>query len=987
LPNRTNRIATRVTTAALAAFALALVFPASSAAQFTGFGKNKIQYEDFQWEVLNGEHIDLYYYEEEKELALLALDYGEQAFDELVQKFSYSPKDRIPMVIFASHHHFEQTNIVPHFLPEGVAGFTEFLKGRVALPFNGSLADFRHVIKHELVHVFQARKGAHLKRLHPGGHVWISPFWFVEGLAEYWSTDWNAEGDLVVRDMLLNGRVPDIPTLDRFSGSFVVYKMGQLLLEFLGERYGEEKLVELLESEWKYRNFSTAFHKVYGAKSSEVSVEWHEWMRQRYFPSLAAERPVATTATPVVTSGRFNFTPAVLPGDGGDREARVCFLSMRSGFTTIYTADLFGTNADLEDEVVGGRSGEFESFHPLQSLVDVSTDGLLAFVAKAGSRDALFIRDLEEGERVARKEWDDLVALSSPTWAPDGRRVAFVGLSRSGYSDLYVWDRTTDRLDRVTNDRYFEATPSWSPNSDEIVFSSDRTPFGKNGSRNLFLIDIATRKIEPLTFGRWVDRDPDWSPDGTHVVFSSDRAGSLDLYVVDREGNGYRATSFAAGAMHPRWYRENGQEGIVFSAYEDLSYGIYRVDLPEDPPTTFALAVDESIEGWRYEDEIPEPGTFTEGEYSMQFGLDFANAALALSEDGDRGEGATVVFSDLMGDHILIAQVNSQSGRRNVFSGFTGVGSYFNVKRRLNWGITGYRLRSFFSSILGPGFDRRGFDRPGIAPRDDFFEERWGVSGIASYPISKFQRVEGKLTFERNNLVNVGDATGNFSSDPFFRDAWLTIGTVGWVYDNSLWNAAGPIDGQRLNVSMSNIFNVTSGGIESTDLLVDLRKYFRTSLQTTYAVRFRSRVSWGDIPTFYFLGGSRSLRGYPHFILNGSSTVLLNQEWRFPLIAPNPMRTGMASLLANGIWGAPFVDLGNAWMRNGVFRDDDGELDQIGYWPGLLGSYGMSFRYPLGGPFILRLDVAKRFQVAEKRDLFPGEENDTHINFFVGYNY
>ena len=111
----------------------------------------------------------------------------DDSFDFLSRKLSYVPKERIPMVVFASHQHFEQTNIVPFFIPEGVAGFTEFLKGRVALPFNGSYADFRRVIRHELVHVFQSRKGAHMKRLHPGGHFWNSPFWFTEPVtAMFW---------------------------------------------------------------------------------------------------------------------------------------------------------------------------------------------------------------------------------------------------------------------------------------------------------------------------------------------------------------------------------------------------------------------------------------------------------------------------------------------------------------------------------------------------------------------------------------------------------------------------------------------------------------------------------------------------------------------------------------------------------------------------------------------------------------------------------
>ena len=53
----------------------------------------------------------------------------------------------------------------------------------------------------------------------------------------------------------------------------------------------------------------------------------------------------------------------------------------------------------------------------------------------------------------------------------------------------------------------------------------------------------------------------------------------------------------------------------------------------------------------------------------------------------------------------------------------------------------------------------------------------------------------------------------------------------------------------------------------------------------------------------------------------------------------------------------------------------------------LLGSYCASVRYPLGGPFVVRVDWARRFSIDEKRNLFPDEESDSHWSFFIGYNY
>ena len=57
--------------------------------------------------------------------------------------------------------------------------------------------------------------------------------------------------------------------------------------------------------------------------------------------------------------------------------------------------------------------------------------------------------------------------------------------------------------------------------------------------------------------------------------------------------------------------------------------------------------------------------------------------------------------------------------------------------------------------------------------------------------------------------------------DLFLRDAWLTIGSMGYVYDNSLWGPVGPVDGQRVNLTVSSVMNVSQGTLESTDLLVD----------------------------------------------------------------------------------------------------------------------------------------------------------------------
>ena len=142
--------------ASLGVAACAALLPLhAGAAQFFAFGQNKVQYRRFDWRVLKGPHVDLYYYPSEADLAPVTLAYAEESYDTLALRFGHDVGVRIPLIVYASHVDFEQTNILPFTPPEGLLGATDFLKRRVTLPFRGSLAEFRHTIRHELTHVFQ----------------------------------------------------------------------------------------------------------------------------------------------------------------------------------------------------------------------------------------------------------------------------------------------------------------------------------------------------------------------------------------------------------------------------------------------------------------------------------------------------------------------------------------------------------------------------------------------------------------------------------------------------------------------------------------------------------------------------------------------------------------------------------------------------------------------------------------------------------------
>jgi hypothetical protein len=971
-------------------------------AQTVPFGKNKIQYRQFDWKVISGEHVDVYFYPEADELARLTLAYAEESFRILERKFQHHPFRRIPLIVYSSDKHFSQTNVIGGFIPEGVLGFTEYLKRRVALPFRGDYAQFRQTLRHELIHAFQLSKLAEVHALHPRQRRFTPQqiHWWTEGLAEYWSGDQDTDDDMYIRDLVLTGRLPDIRQFS-YTYSFYSYPLGGELHKYLSGRFGESYIARMYEEYWKYDSFEDALAAILGVDLERLSREWRYELEQRYFPIYAERPPLEVGAHPVIHRGNANFKP-VLYTPPGDSIPYILFLSPRTGYTNLYRARLDRGEADVQVVVEGERSPEFESLHAYESRIDVSHAGVVAFISRYQDRDALFLWDLDRRRVVGRYQWPDLVGLLSPAWDPEGRKVVFEGLSTSGYSDLYVVDFATQQRTALTNDRYRDAQPDWSPDGQSIVFASDRTAFGADGHTNLFIYDLAARDIRPLTYGRWHDRDPRWSGDGTRIVFSSDRSGIYDLYQVDRQGSGHRLTTMAGGAFDPEWLP--GDDGLVFVGFSESRYRIYRkhftTDSAELPPIALAdpgpdwagtdpmtLAAGEMSWDWAeleadlLDDVDPEP-------YRRwrEFSLDFAGGDAIVAPGYGSAQGAQFLASDMLGDHLLflgITAVQAQ-GLSEFLDNFSGQLLYLNLAHRLNWGAGLFRYKGRFYDVS----------------LDVYREETFGGYFVASYPFSKFNRVELSLGLERSRRIDEEDPweAGFFGPDTrpdprdLTRSGLLTTNYLSYVKDNTLWLPTGPIDGERYNVTAGLVtcFVCTTRSTVSDDevsrgaaaenfvLFGDYRRYVRTSLLTAYAVRAYAFYSDGAIPARAILGGPGRLRGYPRFSLTGSRLWLLNQEWRFPILHSVGLAFPFGELRLPGVQGAFFTDVGSSWLEHQ--RGPDGT------W----GSYGVGFRSSFGPPLVLRLDIGRRFRIGSPPPvLFRGDRrfNDTFVDLFFGFNY
>ena len=226
------------------------------------FGKNKIQYKDFDWKYVQSKHFDVYYYGEEKELADFVADVAETSYVSLRKDFRHDIQKRIPILVYNGHNDFQQTNVIYNLIEESVGGFTEIFKDRIVIPFQGNYEEFRHVIHHELTHamMFQVFYGGGVGSMITGMARFQLPLWLAEGLAEYESLEWDTESDMFMRDATINGYVPPISQMY----GFMVYKGGQSLLKYIAEKYGSPKIGEILAKVRLHKNVDQGFKKAIG---------------------------------------------------------------------------------------------------------------------------------------------------------------------------------------------------------------------------------------------------------------------------------------------------------------------------------------------------------------------------------------------------------------------------------------------------------------------------------------------------------------------------------------------------------------------------------------------------------------------------------------------------------------------------------------------------------------------------------------------------
>ena len=565
-------------------------------AQVMGFGQNKVQYEILNWKYLTTPHFNIYYHQNQGDLPSVAYPWIENAYNSLSEQFQFIRKDHIPLIIYGSPNLFAQTNIITEILPEGVGGFTELFKTRIAIPFSGSYNELRHVLHHELVHAFV------FGMIYDRGNRFLLnsiqiPFWFMEGGAEYLSSGWDIEADMFLMDQTINASVP-VPGPE--LNGYLAYKGGQSFLFFLHSSRGDSAFASFLHEFRSSKSVENSIKKVYNRSVEELGKEWVQELRRIYWPEIGRrvnpEHHATAITSHIKTRDHFNLHPKISP-DG----KKIAFFSDRRDYTRILISDRKGKI--LHEISQSSYGGYFESFHPFRSGVCWSPDNKhLAFVTKSDGGDEIRIVNIEK-KKLFKKVETNVKYISSPDWSKDGNLITFSGID-GGINDIYIYNIQTDSLSRLTKSIQNEENPHFSPDNKAVVFSIQDTAgsadFSSNAykspSRDLALVDILTGKQKLLTTTRWNEKQPCYSPNGEKLLFVSDRNGIDNLYIApsDSLDKARPLTDYIGGCSNPDWSQDG--ETVVFCLFQQQGWDIWQIDQPLKKLSADTLALTRYVE-------------------------------------------------------------------------------------------------------------------------------------------------------------------------------------------------------------------------------------------------------------------------------------------------------------------------------------------------------------------------------------------------------
>ncbi len=959
------------------------------------YGQNKVQKSKIDWKVLETKHFDIHYTKQDDLFGQTIAYIAESAYYHLNSYFKMPLQRRVPIIIYQSKQEFQTTNIIYPLLTEGVGGFTESVRNRVVVPFDGSYKKFEEVLIHELTHAYvNDISGSFLRNPLFDNNFSYLPFWFSEGLPEYLSIGGDdAYNNMFVLDLVLNDRLYPI---NNISG-YYAYRLGEAFLVWLGEEYGEDMPTKFFYQLRISSDLDAACQRMFGQKFSDIEKRFHLYLKRKYYPIIENHFMPMEKCERLTNAEDFkasmNYSPRFSPNTG-----KVVFFSDKMARTGIWEVSPYEQKKKPKKIMQGELDSRFEEFHFQRSNISYFPNGEdIAFVAKTIDGDKIYIYNIKKKKVKSSIQLDQFDAIYEIDVDKTGERIAFSGQANNK-NNLYIYDLKDQSLTQITDDHYKDAQPRWSYDGKKIVFTSERS-FKENSkydhvfsklNSNIFIYDIEDASFYQVTFDDFNNSFPLWRSNNEEILYVSEENGVSNLKAINIINSTMASfDTFYSGVLDADLSSDDDM--LVFSCFNGGAWDIYLLNMPFGfleyqacaPIQSFSPIDDfqdrfniqdyvlfgkspedvkekkqkdslwqkpesiekdslafyrmKNIEALAKIDEKPDSTHYSSPllrDYSPKLKIDSFWGGMAYSSSIGTMGVVQLGLTDLMGNHALgiNAEINGDLKDSNFIL------SYLYLPYRIDYGLAVYKTSD----------DAIYYNRQ----LDEYYrltERQLGAYVLLRYPFSKYFRIDlEQSVYEYQEDWDIYSWDDEDWHDLFIDKTMNASPAISFIYDNALYSSTGPASGIRAFYQVKKNF-----AKENYDFLTnyaDIRFYKSLTERFSLANRFIYGHSSGGFPQGFNLLGFNGVRGNEKEKI-GTSKALMSAELRYPFI--DYIKLGFPLPIALGdIRGAIFTDIGSVWNKGDSFQGmKNGKLQDL-----TLG-FGFGPRMNIGY-FILKLDIA-----------------------------
>ena len=508
------------------------------------FGKNRLQYLEFDWKFYSSVNFDVYYYGKGGKSARKATEYLEEEFERITDIVGYSPYFKAKIFIYNSVAEMQQSNVGVNTSSHRVGGQTDFVKTYVEIANPGSTVGLKQELVIGLSELIlnDMLFGGSLSDMWQNTYLMSLPDWFVQGAITFLAKGWDVEMDDRIRDLMSSGAVNKLNKLGHKEAVFA----GQSMWNFLVQKYGKNNVNQILNLVRMTRSEEKSISFTLGVPFKQIMLEWQEYYtnmatqvsksyvvpnKEKAILSLKLEEHVSSVA--LNPEGTL-FAYAV--NENG--KYQVFIKDIQSGKLTKVVKEGYQITDQKVDNAV-----------PLLDWQNETTLGIIVY--KKGSY-YLWLYDTETDSKIA-SPLRNLEKINGFNFSGNGR-LAALSANRAGKTDIYLLSVRRNKIRRLTNDYFDDINPTFIPNSNTIIFSSNRSndtlkvdeeSFKKlNSNFNIFTFNLDTTKyvLSRLTNTISYDFAPR-AKNEDEIFYLSDQKGITNLFRYSLEDSLYLQVS------------------------------------------------------------------------------------------------------------------------------------------------------------------------------------------------------------------------------------------------------------------------------------------------------------------------------------------------------------------------------------------------------------------------------------------------------------